>query len=90
MILTLHVSFVIEIRHLPTVLFVIVVVSVRAVMRWCYRLGVRRRCTVIKVHLRAILIGRWSQHLLRFPLSGRPIEREKDIVDSNALIPIRY
>lgn len=76
--LTFHVSFVIEIRHLPAIFLIIVIMSIRAVMGWRYRFGIRCWRTIIEIYLGAILIGRWSKHLLWLLLSGSSVKK-KDI-----------
>lgn len=64
---TFHVSFIVKVGHLPSVLLVVVVVSVRGVVRGRDGLGVRSGRAVVEVDLRASRVGaghRRYHHLL--------------------------
>lgn len=62
----LHVRFVVEVWHLPTIFLVVVVMSISGVMTRRYTFRIRCWCSVIEIHLRTILVGRRSEQLLRF------------------------
>lgn len=68
---TFHVCLVIKIRHLPAVFLIVIVMCVSWVMRRSDGLCIRRRCPVIEVNLRSVLVGRMLQNLLRLLLSRR-------------------
>lgn len=69
---TFHISLIVEVGHLPTVLLIIVVVRVGGVVGRSYRLCVRRS-SVVEVHLRPCVVLRLCDKLLRlFPLF-RPV-----------------
>lgn len=71
LVITFHVRLVVEVRHLPAVLLVVVVMRVRRVMRRRYGLGVRCRA-VVEVHLRTGLVVGLGHQLLGLLDAFRP------------------
>ena len=50
--LFLRLRFIVKIGHLPSILFVIIIMRVCRMMRWCNAFCVRSRSAIIKVHLK--------------------------------------
>lgn len=62
----LHVGFVVEIGHLPPVLFVVIVVGVSGVMRGSDGFRVGSGSSVVEVHLRSVGVCGWCKEFLGF------------------------
>lgn len=81
-VITFHVRLVVEVRHLPAVFLVVVIMCVRGVMRRCYGLCIWRRA-VVEVHLRTGLVVGLSHQLLGLldtfrPRANHPHEQRDD------------
>lgn len=55
----LHIRLIVEVGHLPAILFVVVVVSVCRVVGWSDGLRVWRVRSVVEVHLGSVLVYGW-------------------------------
>jgi hypothetical protein len=81
-----HVRFVVEVGHLPSVLFVVVIVRVSRMVARRYAFGVGCGSAVVEVHLGAVLIRRRGQQFLWFFPAVRSTERKVETdVGSNRI-----